>query len=46
MEYYMAGKPAYDRATSGWGVPSVKKYLKDMPQGTPYYCNDGLSDQW
>jgi multiple sugar transport system substrate-binding protein len=36
MEYYMAGKPAYDRATSGWGVPSVKKYLKDMPQGTPY----------
>jgi multiple sugar transport system substrate-binding protein len=36
MEYFMAGKPAYDRATSGWGVPSVKHFLKDMPQGTPY----------
>jgi len=35
FEYYMAGKPAQNRATSGWGVPTVKRYLKDMPQGTP-----------
>lgn len=36
MEYFMTGKPALDRATSGWGVPSIKPYLKDIPQGTSY----------
>ena len=36
MEYFMAGKPAYDRATSGWGNPSIKSLLPDMPHTTPY----------
>ena len=36
MEYFMAGKPAYDRAISGWGNPSIKSLLPDMPHTTPY----------
>jgi multiple sugar transport system substrate-binding protein len=36
MEYFMAGKPAYDRAISGWGNPSIKSLLPYMPHTTPY----------
>ncbi len=35
FEYFMAQKPALDRAQSGWGNPAVKDLVKDMPQGTP-----------
>lgn len=36
MEYYMTGTPAHDRAKSGWGVPSFKSLLSEMPQALPY----------
>lgn len=36
MEYFMAGQPAKDRATSGWGIPSLKSLVPDMPQTKPY----------
>ncbi|WP_308492697.1 ABC transporter substrate-binding protein [Microbacterium terrisoli] len=36
MEYYMAGKPAKDRASSGWGLPSLKSLESLLPQNLPY----------
>lgn len=34
FEYFYTGKPAHDRATSGWGVPPLKSLLSEMPQAT------------
>ena len=28
----MAGQPAHDRASTGWGIPSVETYFSLMPQ--------------
>ena len=36
MEYFMAGPPAQERATSGWGLPSLRSLLPKMPQDLPY----------
>lgn len=36
MEYFMGQKPATDRASSGWGVPSLKSLQGKMPQEKPY----------
>ncbi len=36
MEYFMAGTPGHDRAKSGWGIPSLKSLLPEMPQVLPY----------
>jgi multiple sugar transport system substrate-binding protein len=36
LEWYMAGKPADDRASSGWGVPIFKSKLALMPQQTNF----------
>jgi len=36
MEYYMAGPPAEARAKSGWGLPSLKSLIDDLPQDLPY----------
>src|SRR5206468_10038539 len=36
MEYFMTGLPAMNRATSGWGNPSVKSLVPDMPHATSY----------
>ncbi len=36
MEYFMAGQPAHDRAKSGWGIPSLKSLLPEVPQTLPY----------
>jgi multiple sugar transport system substrate-binding protein len=36
MEYYMAGTPAKARASSGWGIPSLKSLMPMMPQTLPY----------
>jgi multiple sugar transport system substrate-binding protein len=36
LEWYMAGKPADDRAKSGWGVPIFKSKLSMMPQQTNF----------
>lgn len=36
LEWYMAGKPADDRAKSGWGVPIFKSKMSLMPQGTNF----------
>jgi multiple sugar transport system substrate-binding protein len=36
MEYFMAGPPALERATSGWGLPSLKSLLPKLPQDLPY----------
>ena len=36
MEYYMAGPPAQARATSGWGLPSLKSLMDKLPQEQPY----------
>lgn len=32
MEYYMAGPPAEARASSGWGLPSLKSLMDRLPQ--------------
>ena len=36
MEYYMAGPPAEARASSGWGLPSLKSLASKLPQTLPY----------
>ena len=36
MEYFMAGKPAHDRASSGWGIPSLKSLASEMPKAKPF----------
>jgi multiple sugar transport system substrate-binding protein len=36
FEQYMGGKPALDRAQSGWGVPGLKSLYKEMPQQTAF----------
>ncbi|QNP55441.1 ABC transporter substrate-binding protein [Tessaracoccus defluvii] len=32
MEYFMAGPPAVARASSGWGMPSLKSLMDKLPQ--------------
>lgn len=34
MEYFFGGKPAQDRAASGWGVPAIKGLESKMPTET------------
>jgi multiple sugar transport system substrate-binding protein len=36
FEYYMGGKPARDRAASGWGVPGLKSLYDLMPRKTAF----------
>jgi multiple sugar transport system substrate-binding protein len=36
FEQYMGGKPAQDRAKSGWGVPALKSMYSQMPQDTAF----------
>ncbi|WP_112237707.1 ABC transporter substrate-binding protein [Kribbella monticola] len=36
MEYFMAGPPALERASSGWGLPALKSLLPKLPQDLPY----------
>jgi multiple sugar transport system substrate-binding protein len=36
MEFFMAGPPAEERATSGWGLPALKSLLPKVPQDLPY----------
>jgi len=36
MEYFMAGKPAVDRASSGWGLPGLTSLWELMPSAEPY----------
>ncbi|MEU8820597.1 sugar ABC transporter substrate-binding protein [Actinoplanes sp. NPDC048796] len=36
MEYYMAGPPAEARASSGWGLPSLKSLMTRLPQDKPW----------
>jgi multiple sugar transport system substrate-binding protein len=36
FEYYMGGKPARDRAGSGWGVPGLKSLYDLMPTETSF----------
>lgn len=36
MEYFMAGPPAVERASSGWGLPALKSLLTRLPQELPY----------
>jgi multiple sugar transport system substrate-binding protein len=35
-EWYFGGKPAEDRAKSGWGVPALKHLLPLIPQDTAF----------
>jgi len=36
FEQYMGGKPAQDRAKSGWGVPGLKSLYAQMPQESAF----------
>lgn len=36
FEYYFGGKPAQDRAASGWGIPSLTSLRSKMPQAKPF----------
>lgn len=36
FEWYFGGKPAQDRAASGWGIPSLKSLRAKMPQTTDF----------
>jgi multiple sugar transport system substrate-binding protein len=36
FEQYMGGKPAQDRAKSGWGVPGLKSLYAQMPQDSAF----------
>ena len=48
MEYFMAGPPAEQRAKSGWGIPSLKSLLANLPQELPYQkqAYDVTVDGW
>jgi multiple sugar transport system substrate-binding protein len=35
FEWFMGGQPAKDRATGGWGMPSLLSLRADLPTGTP-----------
>ncbi|WP_405728410.1 extracellular solute-binding protein [Streptomyces sp. NBC_01537] len=37
FEYYFGGKLAQDRATTGWGIPSLKSLVPKMPQDTAFH---------
>jgi len=37
FEFYNGGKPAADRAATGWGVPALKSLVPLMPQDTEYH---------
>ncbi|GAA0906855.1 ABC transporter substrate-binding protein [Virgisporangium aurantiacum] len=45
MEYFMAGPPAEERATSGWGLPALKSLLPKLPQEQPYQKEAYLTAQ-
>ena len=32
----LAGAPAAERTTSGWGLPALRSLLPKLPQGLPY----------
>ncbi|MEU1276121.1 extracellular solute-binding protein [Streptomyces sp. NPDC005799] len=36
FEWYFAGQPAKDRASGGWGIPTLKSLRSQMPQGTAF----------
>ncbi|MFI1338294.1 extracellular solute-binding protein [Streptomyces sp. NPDC020845] len=36
FEWYFGGKPAQDRAASGWGIPTLKSLHSQMPQSQPF----------
>jgi len=36
FEYFLGGKPADDRAKSGWGIPAFKSKLELLPQETEF----------
>jgi multiple sugar transport system substrate-binding protein len=36
MEFFMAGPPAEERASSGWGMPALKSLLAKLPQTETY----------
>jgi multiple sugar transport system substrate-binding protein len=36
MEYFIAGTPGKDRASSGWGLPSLNSFFPLMPQQQAY----------
>ncbi|MEU1168305.1 extracellular solute-binding protein [Streptomyces sp. NPDC005921] len=36
FEWYFGGQPAKDRATSGWGIPTLKSLRSQMPQSTAF----------
>lgn len=36
MEYFMAGKPATDRASSGWGLPALESLWELIPTTEPF----------
>ncbi|MFC8520259.1 ABC transporter substrate-binding protein [Streptomyces sp. NPDC057257] len=36
FEWYFGGQPATDRASSGWGIPTLKSLRPKMPQGTAF----------
>lgn len=37
FEYYFAGKLAQDRATTGWGIPSLNSLVPKMPRDTAFH---------
>lgn len=39
FEWYMAGKPARDRATVGWGVPAQRSLFDRLPQTNAFQKN-------
>ncbi len=47
FEWYHAGQPSIDRASSGWGVPALKSQWALIPQGTDFQkqCFKVLQDE-
>ena len=37
FEYYFGGTPAQDRATTGWGIPSLNSLRSKMPRDTAFH---------
>lgn len=45
MEFFMAGPPAVERASSGWGLPALKSLWTHVPQKLPYQKEAFLTSQ-
>ncbi len=43
LEYFFGGQPAVDRATSGWGLPSLASLWDKLPSDFPFQVDAAVT---